>query len=241
MISYLKALNRRQTFFPGWLGLFTNPFYFARKGLWVAIESCSCYVHGKVLDVGCGSKPYQELFKVDSYTGLDYRKEGGSVDPSVDYYYDGGLFPFQDEIYDSCICTEVLEHVFDPDQFLSELNRVLTLGGVLLVTVPFVWDEHDQPYDYARYSSYGLTYLLKEHGFETMMHQKTMDDLRCIFQLGNAYIHKTILSHTSGITEKVLTALLCSPVNMFGSIVGKMLPRNSDLYLDNVIVAKKIL
>jgi SAM-dependent methyltransferase len=66
----------------------------------------------------------------------------------------------------------VLEHVFNPDDFLNEVNRVLKPSGKLLLTVPFVWDEHEQPYDYARYSSFGLRSLLEKHGFSIVKHEK---------------------------------------------------------------------
>ena len=58
------------------------------------------------------------------------------------------------------MCNQVLEHVFNPDDFVREIARVLKPGGALLLTVPFVWNEHEQPYDYARYSSFGLRAFL---------------------------------------------------------------------------------
>ena len=60
------------------------------------------------------------------------------------------------------LCNQVLEHVFNPDEFLLKINRVLKNDGKLLLTVPFVWDEHEQPFDYARYSSFGLKALIEK-------------------------------------------------------------------------------
>ena len=65
----------------------------------------------------------------------------------ADRSYDGKTFPFSDGEFDAVLTSEVLEHVFNPDEFLSEINRVLRDDGVLLLTVPFVWDEHEQPFD----------------------------------------------------------------------------------------------
>src|SRR5437764_602685 len=149
--------------------MLVNPFYFARKGLFDAVGKLAPNVRGKVLDVGCGSKPYRELFTVDSYIGLDTARSGHDHSHSqVDVEYDGEVFPFADAEFDSVVCFQVLEHVFHPEQFLGEIRRVLRPGGKLLLTVPFVWDEHEQPYDFARYSSFGLRHLLEAGSFELL-------------------------------------------------------------------------
>ncbi len=75
MIKSLKTIYRRQTFFPGWLGIFVNPFYFARSGLRDAMTEFAPMLSGRLLDVGCGSKPYQALFTVYAYIGLDIDSE----------------------------------------------------------------------------------------------------------------------------------------------------------------------
>ena len=62
----------------------------------------------------------------------------------ADYFYDGQSFPFKGGSFDVVLTNQVLEHVFNPDVFLSEIHRVLTPDGVLLLTVPFLWDEHEQ-------------------------------------------------------------------------------------------------
>ena len=98
-----KALLRNQGFNPVFWGLFTNRFYFVRKGLYESIKSYAHNIQGKVLDVGCGSKPYQSLFNVSSYTGLDYDKNGINKKSDADFIYDGTSFPFENEVHDSCI------------------------------------------------------------------------------------------------------------------------------------------
>lgn len=162
MVNILKSVYKKQMYVPGLIGLFVNPFYFARYGLAKAIEEFAPSLSGLLLDVGCGSKPYKFLFKVQSYVGLDIDTEPVRLRGVADNYYDGELFPYSDSSFDSLLCSQVLEHVFNPDVFLSEINRVLRLGGRVLLTVPFVWDEHEQPYDYARYSSFGLRFLLEK-------------------------------------------------------------------------------
>ena len=137
------------------------------------------------------------------------------------------------------MCNQVLEHVFNPDEFLWEINRVLKTGGKLLLTVPFVWDEHEQPYDYARYSTFGLRALLEKQGFKILQHKKLAADASIIFQMVNAYIYK-IMQHLPMPVKLVFTATLIALFNILGILVAKLLPGNPDLFLDHVVLAEKI-
>jgi ubiquinone/menaquinone biosynthesis C-methylase UbiE len=239
-LENIKSYKRKQNFEPGFLGLFVNPFYFARKGLFQHIQSLSKYIGGRILDVGCGQKPYKHLFSFDEYIGMDIENPGHDhSNEQIDIFYDGHTFPFSDNIYDSVICNQVLEHVFNPDHFLKEVNRVLKPRGYFLLTVPFVWDEHEQPNDYARYSSYGLTHLLKMTGFEVVEYRKSINDFRLIFQLINAYIYKKTVTRNTKLNSFFMLAFM-APINLLGELVGLCLPKNNDLYLDNIVLAYKV-
>ena len=71
IINSLKSIIHKEKYNPGFFGLFINPFYFARKGLYMHIKSLSSYISGKTLDVGCGQKPYEDLFNYSEYVGLE--------------------------------------------------------------------------------------------------------------------------------------------------------------------------
>jgi SAM-dependent methyltransferase len=230
----LRESIQEQDFNPGSLGLFVNPFYFARKGLHRHIVALARSVHGKMLDVGCGSKPYQKHFDVTEYIGLEIEGQN----KRAERYYDGKIFPFSDDEFDGILISQVLEHVFSPDKFLAEVNRVLKDGGALLVTVPFVWDEHEQPFDYARYSSFGLCHLLESHGFEIIEKRKSMEDIRVIFQMINAYLYKTTRTRSARL-NMLVTLVLMAPFNLLGEVLARILPSNRDLYLDNIVLARK--
>ncbi len=234
MFSRLKSLIREQDFNPRGIGLLVNPFYFARKGLHQHIVALAPLVHGRILDVGCGSKPYRKYFNASEYIGLEI--EGRNK--LADRHYDGQVFPFKDGEFDSVFTSQVLEHVFNPEEFFLEINRVLKGGGLLLLTVPFIWDEHEQPFDYARYSSFGLRHLLESHGFEIVDHKKSMDDIRVVFQMINAYIYKKTITRSARL-NLLLTLILMVPFNLLGEFFAKILPGNNDLYLDNIILARK--
>jgi SAM-dependent methyltransferase len=237
--SFLVRILEKEQFQPGILGLFVNPFYFARKGLYTHIKDLSSYIHGIVLDIGCGQKPYEDLFLVSRYIGLEIQNQKENRHTKADYFYDGYTFPFKDSEFNSILTNQVFEHVFNPSDFLGEINRVLELDGTLLITVPFIWDEHEQPNDFARYSSFGLKFLLEKAGFEILEHRKSVCDVRVVFQLIAAYIHKIAFSNIFYINI-FLSILLISPINILGEIFNILLPQNLDLYLDNIIVARKV-
>jgi SAM-dependent methyltransferase len=171
MLNYLKKYYISEQFSPNILGLFINPFYFARKGLYQNISSLIKNIDGIVLDIGCGQKPYESLCNAIEYIGLELDTPENRLNKKADFFYNGEAMPFNDSSFDCLIANQVFEHVFNPHIFLKEMNRVVKIEGKLLLSVPFVWDEHEQPYDYARYSSFGLKHILNEHGFELIEHR----------------------------------------------------------------------
>ena len=238
MIAALRRYYRHQLFNPSLLGAFINPFFLARRSLWRAIAATSGSLSGALLDVGCGTKPYRELFRVSRYVGLDIDSEATRARAIADALYDGNRFPFDDRSFESVLCNQVLEHVFNPDQFLGEIRRVLVPGGKLLLTIPFVWDEHEQPYDYARYSTFGLRALLERQGFRIIDQRKLLPDFSIIFQLVNAYLYK--VTHSRSLVLNLLsTAVLLAPFSLIGLVLGALLPKNPDLFLDQLVLAER--
>ncbi len=220
------------------LGMLFNPFYIARKALWNEIAKLGKFIQGKTLDIGCGSKPYEKCFLSQEYIGLEIDNTINRAIKKIDVFYDGKKIPFDDHTFDSVVCFQVLEHVFEPNDFLCEIYRVLKPNGKLLLTVPFVWDEHEQPYDYARYSSFGLTYLLKRHSFEIIKQEKTVQNFGVIVQLIAEYIYKK--SYSTRITKYLAMLCLIFPTLLIGSLLAQILPKNKDLFLDNIVLAQKI-
>ena len=239
MTNALRRFVRAQQFDPGWAGPFLNPFFLARRSLWHAVAMASPSLAEPLLDVGCGTMPYRQLFAVKDYIGLDIDSPATRAHGVADALYDGTRFPFPDGAFRGVLCNQVLEHVFTPDSFVAEIRRVLQPGGKLLLTVPFVWDEHDQPHDFARYSSFGLNALLLRNGMRVVEHRKLMPDVSVIFQLLNAYIYKVTLTR-SRIVNLVLTALVMAPISIVGLVLGRVLPSNPDLFLDQLVIAEKI-
>jgi len=94
MKAKLRILMRKESFFPSWIGIFVNTFYFARRGLADAMMRYSKSLSGVLLDVGCGTKPYQSLFDVDEYVGFDIDSENTRKRGIADYFYDGSCSLF---------------------------------------------------------------------------------------------------------------------------------------------------
>lgn len=235
----LSKIIQEQEFHPGALGIFTNPFFIMRSGLRRAIGTLAPELNGDLLDAGCGNRPYEKLFtNATKYTAMDYDTPAMRARGKADVFYDGKKFPFADSAFDCVLSTEVLEHVFNPDEFVGELARVLKTGGKLLLTCPFVWDEHEQPHDYARYSSFGLRSLLERHGFSVDRQLKTGNAILALAQLKACYANR-ILSVRNYKIRTLLRIIFISPITIIGSIAGSIMPLNKDLYLGNVILATK--
>lgn len=239
MIAVLRTRWHKEQFDPGWLGLFVNPFFIARRNLMRAMRDVAPRLGGALLDVGCGTQPYRALFRADRYVGLDIANAATRARGVADLFYDGGAFPVADGEFDSVLCNQVLEHVFNPDPFVAEIARALRPGGHLLLTVPFVWDEHEQPFDYARYSSFGLAALLKRNGFEIIEQRKLTADSSLFFQLLNAYLYK-LVARLPRIACLAVEILLMAPLSLLGLVFGALLPRSPDLYLDQLVLARRV-
>jgi SAM-dependent methyltransferase len=231
--------ERQPDFFPSLL----SPFYFVRKGLQIGIRKYSHQLHGKLMDFGCGSKPYRSFFIVEEYIGVDFVNEGHPHDnEQIDVFYNGKTIPLPEAYFDSVLSSEVFEHIFNLEEVLKEINRVMKRGGKLLVTCPFVWNEHEVPNDYARYTRYALAQLLAKNGFEILEYHKTGNFVRTIFQLGILYWYHLLYP---GVKKYLLLRLLYKAFfvflpNISGIVISAVMPTRDSLYLNNVVLAKKI-
>src|SRR2546421_5389183 len=139
---------------------FLHPRHLAQEELWRFVAAEGPHLRGKLLDIGCGKKPYAPLFSgVDMYIGIDVPSTMHGLS-AVDAISTAISLPFQDESFDSLVCTEVLEHTPDPLVALGEMWRVSKEGATLLITVPLSEHLHEEPYDFYRFTNYGLEYLL---------------------------------------------------------------------------------
>ena len=114
----------------------------------------------RVLDVGCGPKPYFPFFaeRASEYIGVDV------VDnPAAELRGSVESLPVEDGSFDVVLCTQVLEHCDDPAQAVRELRRVTAPGGRVLASTHGVQVYHPSPQDYWRWTNAGLERLFAEH------------------------------------------------------------------------------
>jgi SAM-dependent methyltransferase len=224
----------------------SHPLYYIRKGLYRKISLYAPQMSGDLLDFGCGEKPYKSLFtNVQSYTGLDYDSEGHNhANESIDVYYDGVTIPFEANHFDSIFTSEVFEHVFTLPQILPELNRVLKMGGKILITCPFSWEEHEVPIDYARYTQFALIDMLEKNGFKIQTIDKNGHFLSALHQLfvlyiSDHWIHRVFFFSQFNFFKKIVRQIVVPVMNIFFSIVEPILPKSDKFYLNTIIIAQK--
>lgn len=125
------------------------------------------YLSGRLIDIGCGTKPYSTLLApyIIEHVGIDH--EGTLHDKTrVDLFGSAYHLPVGDSSFDCALCTAVLEHLEEPEIALRECHRALRPGGYAVYTVPFIWHLHEEPRDFYRFSKYGLKYLFEKTGFK---------------------------------------------------------------------------
>jgi SAM-dependent methyltransferase len=116
----------------------------------------------RVLDFGCGGSPYRTLFGPCTYHRADLTGSAAGLD--LEYGADAALSaPSAD--YDCVLSSQVLEHVESPQTYLAECHRVLKPGGCLILSTHGLFEDHACPYDYWRWTVYGLQRLVAEAGF----------------------------------------------------------------------------
>lgn len=234
---YLKEKIKKTFFRPSWYHIFINPYFIARYHLAKEIRKFSKKIKNKkILDIGCGDKPYGVFFKENEYIGIDIKGGGHNEEnKKVDRFYDGKLVPFENEKFDLVICTQVLEHAEDPNKLINESYRVLKLGGKLFLTMPFVWNEHEEPYDFNRFTKYQHQKVLNNNDFKIENLNKTCGIFGTCGQLISAFIFE---STKINFLKIIFTIVFCFPIQLF-FIFLDFIFRKSGITLDYIIVARK--
>jgi SAM-dependent methyltransferase len=117
-----------------------------------------------VLDAGAGDGPYKSLFDHARYESADFEQVDKPYQKST-YVCDLQNIPVEDSRFDFVIFNQVMEHLPEPKLVLAELYRVLKTGGKMIYTGPLFYEEHEQPYDFYRYTQFGLRYLMESTGY----------------------------------------------------------------------------
>jgi SAM-dependent methyltransferase len=136
-----------------------------------ALENVAPRASGTLLDVGCGDRQFERIFRphVKEYFGIEhegtfYATAAHLGHSRPDCVYDGGRLPFNDCTFDTVLSIQVLEHTPRPQHLIAEMARVLGRDGTLILAAPFSFRLHEEPHDYFRYSPHGLREMCREVG-----------------------------------------------------------------------------
>jgi len=220
-----------------------HPYYFIRKGLFKKINQYKGVLSGKLLDFGCGSKPYKNLINnVSEYVGVDFVNDGHPHDNElIDIFYDGKSIPVNDNFFDSALSSEVFEHIFNLESVLKELHRVLKPGAPILITCPFIWKEHEIPNDFARYTHFALQDLFERNGFTVVTKDKSGNFVEVIFQLQVLFFHDKFYLKINRVPviNFLFRLFFIALPNSVGVLASKIFSKTQTLYFNNIVIARK--
>ncbi len=138
------------------------------------LEKYSKYYKGHLIDLGCGDAHYKSYFLqfADKYTGVDWIKT--QHNSKADVYSDlNDTIEIDDGAADTVVSFSVLEHLCEPQNFLNEAYRILKKNGYMILQVPWQWWIHEAPYDFFRYSPFGIKYMYEKAGFRIIKIEAT--------------------------------------------------------------------
>jgi SAM-dependent methyltransferase len=123
-------------------------------------------IHGAVLDVG-GEKHSTVLYRLqpsDKTSAWLFLNVNPMTDPDI--LADGAHPPLHSASVDTVLCLETLEHVTKPERVVLEIARILRPGGVAILSMPFLYHLHSQPYDYWRFTRYAAERMVQKAGLQ---------------------------------------------------------------------------
>ena len=143
-------------------------FNLSRERLWQENAAFAATISegALVLDAGAGTAPYKSLFAHARYESADFEQVNKPYAHQT-YTCDLSAIPVEDSRFDAVIFNQVMEHLPEPRAVLCELHRALRPGGRLIFSAPLFYEEHEKPYDFYRYTQFGVRYLFTQAGFES--------------------------------------------------------------------------
>jgi SAM-dependent methyltransferase len=197
------------------------------------MERAAHHAGGMMLDIGCGSKPYEKLFleRARAYIGVDVDTDKTK---KVDVCADALRLPFRSETFDTVISNQAIEHVRHPEQFVSEACRVLRTGGIMIMTAPQLWCLHEKPHDYYRFTRYALELLCKENNLDVVTLQERYGAFATIGQMIALMVY---LPNAGRRWRTHAARLIFGPAQVLGKFFDRLF-YNPDLTLGYLLVAR---
>lgn len=161
------------------------------------------FAKGKILDIGCGNKPYEKEFKTrcSEYIGCDI--EQSSIE-KVDIICDATNIPLESDEFDTVFCTQTIEHIPEFQKVINESYRLLKKEGYFIISGPMYWHLHEEPNDYHRFTKYGFAFALEKAGFKV---KKVYENGGAWATSGQALLHAVMYSNSKNVIIKFIRFL----------------------------------
>jgi len=194
---------------------------------------------GPVLDVGCGEQPYRSLIEQSGrrYVGMDVVQNSTG---SVDILSTLAGVPADTPRFSTVLCTEVLEHVPDIEAAFAALRRVCADRALVMITSPFIFPLHMEPYDYRRLTMYGCEDLSARHGFRVERADRLGDVADVLATMtADASILPATPAPYARLKARLLRAAAATLARAFDSrVLRSHVALNSHVYLNNGVILR---
>jgi SAM-dependent methyltransferase len=220
-----------------------NPLWIAESSLKKAISNAVTRAvvisPGLWVDLGCGKRPYEFLFEGQKYLGLDVLSSGRPLNMKhPDIFFDGSSIPIKCCSVDGVLCTQVLEHVPDPVHLLKQVSVMLRPEGRVIFSIPLMWEEHEAPYDFFRYTQFGIRRIFSEAGLFVEEIYPTTGAIEAFAQMLSVYAIQNLAPPFKG-GGWLVGFFFCMPIQLLAKTFQRILPDRGGIYLDNIVVARK--
>lgn len=222
-----------------------TPFYWKRTASSILLKNkletaIKCYAKGLTLDIGAGSLNYRGLIEKTGaqYKSLDFAKTKNKYQKNynLDYIGDAQELPINDHQFDTVFCSQVLEHIPEPQKAVKEIFRVLKKNGYALISAPHLAYLHNEPYDFYRYTKHGLRYLVETAGLK-IINIQPIGGIFCFFGYIASTIFLSIFYRVPILWQIAFSInLICS---YFCIALDKILLTEKILPLNYLVIARK--
>ena len=239
MKDFARDIDRRiQRFFEISSTFIFHPQFIAQRSIDLKVKgvSGSFATGSQILDVGSGCGPYWYLRPDCSWVGLDIYPSK----PETIVVSQGSTWAFDNCSFDGVLCTQVLEHAFDFKLILSEVERILKPGGVLVISVPFIFPYHGAPEDFHRFSKFAMEKHLQD--FQILMQSQVGNYFETMATLKNLFLEEKLNSRRFSRLLRIIgfpILLLIYSKNNLKALLLRRFDSHSILPTGIILVCKK--
>lgn len=217
-----------------------NPDYIIESSIYNFLSSFSQQSqYETILDYGSGNSPYQNLFKYKNYIKADIAQ---NCDNSIDLILSGNEEPIllNDNTVNCILCMDVLEHSGNIETILNDFYRLLKVNGIVLISIPFMYREHEMPNDLLRYTSSGLLKVIKNTKFDLLSLDKIGNTTYVLYSLWLESIiktgEKTQISFGERVSRKLFNTILLPICNKF---IFRKKVNNTESVFHHILISLK--